>query len=294
MPAPKYRTYKIVSGKDGGAGSAFAPPGHHSHAYSLHEMSSNRWNAYVTGIMGLEYLDNPKANASPAIMAEWARIKAESNASVSELWLRSVYAHFRNCYRPENGSANASDAIIWEADRKVANHVRAILDAQGLTRGGMSLMGPREGYQVRLSPDYGTAYIYWLTGDYAENGNNPATMDDAPVFALIGDIMREAGYDPETERTRVKVSGMPVPPRLPAERHSAVCYVRDFFPDHEPREDLIAGVVSPCGPCEKCGNKVQYEGRHDALCTVSTRMDGRGMTHWTYGAVCSDGGPHVR
>lgn len=293
MPVSQYRIYKIVSGKDGGAGSAFSPPNHHSHTYSLHEMSSNRWNAYVTGIMGLDYLDDPAANASPAIMAEWARIKEAANASISELWLRSVYAHFRNCYRPESGSANASDVIIWKADRTVANHVRAILDARDITRGGRSLMGPVAGYQVRLAPDYGTAYLYWLTGEYAEDGNNPATLDDAPVFELLADVMRDAGYEPEIQTTRVKIPGMPLPPRLPAERHSAVCYVRGYFPDHEPREDLITGVVSPNGPCEKCGNNVQYEGRNDSLCIVSTDLVGTRYS-WTYNPVCSDGGPHVR
>ena len=54
---------------------------------------------------------------------------------------------------------------------------------------------------------------------------------------------------------------------LPAERHAAVVTIRKYFPDHAPRLDLIADPGHGYGswPCIRCGARVQYEARHDAL-----------------------------
>lgn len=74
---------------------------------------------------------------------------------------------------------------------------------------------------------------------------------------------------------------------LPAEHHLAVMFVRTFFPDHEPRTDLIANPAGLYGSrsCRKCGEAVQYE----------PRIDGYVRYGRAGGDICeADGGRHER
>jgi hypothetical protein len=77
---------------------------------------------------------------------------------------------------------------------------------------------------------------------------------------------------------------------LPAERHLAVLCVREYFPEHAARVDLIEDAGHGYGsyPCVKCGERVQYEARIDALARVTSGH------RWSYDPVCpADGGKHV-
>ncbi len=67
------------------------------------------------------------------------------------------------------------------------------------------------------------------------------------------------------------------------ERHAAVAMVREFFPHHQPRLDLIADPGRGYGayPCLHCGETVQYEARKDALCVP------RRGSRWVYDAQCA-------
>lgn len=69
---------------------------------------------------------------------------------------------------------------------------------------------------------------------------------------------------------------------LPPERHAAVAAIREYFPGHEPRTDLIENPGRGYGawPCVKCGRRVQYEPRFDALAEFGT------------GPACTDGASH--
>lgn len=69
---------------------------------------------------------------------------------------------------------------------------------------------------------------------------------------------------------------------LPAERHAAVAMIREYFPDHAPRVDLIADCSYCYGTyeCAKCGQSVQYEARFDAL------------AKFDQGPECPSGGGH--
>lgn len=69
---------------------------------------------------------------------------------------------------------------------------------------------------------------------------------------------------------------------MPASRHAAVRVIRRYFPDHEPRVDLIKNPGKGYGswPCIHCGQRVQYEARADALAVV---VPGR---RWTYTTTC--------
>ena len=85
------------------------------------------------------------------------------------------------------------------------------------------------------------------------------------------------------------------PDGAPLDWHGAVMHIRQWFPDHEPREDLIADPGKGYGafPCTKCGERVQYEARFDALAVVSTRLSGSGITQWSYATECPKGGAHT-
>lgn len=84
------------------------------------------------------------------------------------------------------------------------------------------------------------------------------------------------------------------PEGAPDEWHAAAVYVRKWFPDHEPRTDLIDNPGKGYGsyPCVKCGQRVQYEARFDALAIVSTSMRPGGGTDWSYVTDCPEGGAH--
>jgi hypothetical protein len=71
-------------------------------------------------------------------------------------------------------------------------------------------------------------------------------------------------------------------PLPPPEHHLGYLCVREYFPDHEPRLDLIADPGDGYGahPCLKCGKTIQYEARYDAWCVFGS------------GPACPEGGQH--
>jgi hypothetical protein len=79
-------------------------------------------------------------------------------------------------------------------------------------------------------------------------------------------------------------------PLLPAERHLGYLCVRSYFPDHQPRTDLIADPGTGYGsyPCVKCGKRVQYEARQDAFAEVLAGLE------WRVSTDCPGGGKHER
>lgn len=76
-------------------------------------------------------------------------------------------------------------------------------------------------------------------------------------------------------------------PLPPAEHHLGYLCVREYFPDHEIRLDLIDG---PSGygahKCPKCDQQVQYEARLDSFAAVHPGSP------WRYIADCPEGGTH--
>lgn len=79
------------------------------------------------------------------------------------------------------------------------------------------------------------------------------------------------------------------------ENHAAVACIREYFPDHQPRLSLIENPGRGYGswPCDKCGERVQYEAKFDAWTVVMTRSVPREGTVWNYATLCSkDSGAH--
>jgi hypothetical protein len=82
------------------------------------------------------------------------------------------------------------------------------------------------------------------------------------------------------ERADQLVGGKPGD--YPDDWHAGVVFVRKYFPDHEVRADLIRDPGQGYGayPCTRCGERVQYEARFDALVIYPA------------GIECAAGGQH--
>lgn len=185
------RFYRII--RDKGVGGFMEPPGSYAHRYSVHEYTGPRRRT-VIGVFGLDYLDDPAADASEEIREQARTIREQARITPSELWIRSVYGYFRNMYVPESGSTSAQDLI----------------------------------------------------------------------------------RDPRN--------------RLPASRHAAAAFIRRRVPGHEPRTDLISDPGRGYGsyPCDRCGARVQYEAKFDALTVVTVTLIPDEGNRWSYQTRCPD------
>jgi hypothetical protein len=115
-----------------------------------------------------------------------------------------------------------------------------------------------------------------------------ATLTDSDMWERSVYGYFRYSYAPENGDRNVSNAISDHSDSLPAERHLAVLCIREYFPDHEPRLDLIADPGKGYGsyPCVKCGERVQYEARFDALAFVKP--------HGGYGTECPRGGKHER
>lgn len=97
-----------------------------------------------------------------------------------------------------------------------------------------------EAAELVCSPDW-VANVY----GYFRNSYSPDGTDRDASNAVI--------YKPGTSD------------RPPADRHLGYLLVRQYFPDHKPDVDLIAGNGTLYGTreCVHCGQRVQYEARWD-------------------------------
>lgn len=306
------RFYKIKTGKDGGSGSFLCPPGHPRHTHSLWEYESPRHRNEI-GIGAIDNALSDEADASSALRARVQKIMDEAELIPSEMWIRHVYGYFRDSYAPETLDRNVSNAITHNPAEIVVNATRKALSGAYSKAGGITpaleiqddfrdgskrpMRAARRGYEVTGKRDGSEVFVYTLADDGSRYGALPALNVHASVLSEAGfadvriELARNEGdvFVPERVRATVPVKV----DRIDPARHLAVLCIREYFPDHEPRFDLIedAGNGYGGGKCDKCGVRVQYEARVDKLCEVSTRMVG-GMTRWTRNPVCPKGGDH--
>jgi hypothetical protein len=113
-----------------------------------------------------------------------------------------------------------------------------------------------------------------------------ATLTDSDMWERSVYGYFRSSYAPEDMDRNVSRSITDVSHSIAPERHLAVLCIREYFPDHEPRLDLIADPGKGYGsyPCAKCGEQVQYEARFDALAFVKP--------YGGYGTTCPRGGKH--
>lgn len=306
--------YRIKSGEHGGSGSFLCPPGHPRHSYSLYGYESARHRNEMS-IGAIDGALHPDSDASDAIKRQVRKIMDEAELIPSELWIRHVYGYFRNSYAPEDGDRNPTRSITHNPAEIAAGAARKALADEydkpgilaGLTGGGDNyrdgsrkpLRPARRGYEVTAKRDGSEVFVYTLADDGSRYGMLHVLQDHATVLEEAGfiDVRIEdpqnvhGSFIPERVRATNPVPIEPIDPK----RHLAVLCIREYFPDHEPRLDLIADPGKGYGawPCTKCGERVQYEARLDKWAKVTTRMDGTGMTHWTRSGECSEGGDHT-
>ena len=305
--------YKIVPGS---AGSFLAPPGHPTHTYHLegYESTRHRTPIHIGSIM---HARSPDFDGSEAITKRVRDLLGDAETECDEMWLRSMYAHFRNCYVPESGSRSASDVIVHSVTEVAVDRAAKVLSALGdrmreqveerreaaergdtvpamptgwnvnnYRRGITPVTGRRRGYEITAHPNGSKVYVYALAddgtrysakhlADYAE------ALEASDVFTDVAKQVHPE--DPLLDRIVATLTDPPQP--MAPERHSAVAAVREYFPDHEPRLDLIANPKPTAGLCEKCGKQVQYEAKLRKLVTG---------TRWPYNTECTDGGDHAR
>lgn len=86
-------------------------------------------------------------------------------------------------------------------------------------------------------------------------------------------------YSPDGENRNVQHTLRQGPP----EHHLGFLCVREYFPDAEPRLDLIADAGGGYGtqPCLKCGKRLQYEAKVDGFAEAITCY-----------MACPEGGGH--
>lgn len=320
------RFYKIMSGDKGGSGSFLCPPGHPRHSYSLYEYESPR-HRIECGIGAIDNALTDEADASPAIRRAVQKIMDEAVLVPSEMWIRHTYGYFRDSYAPETLDRNVSNAITHSpaaiaaaAARKaladafevpgklytteirplpwIEEGGRGVADSNSYRDGSKKPMrAARRGYEVTAKADGTRVYVYALADDGTRYGA-------VSTLLRYADALTEAGFvnvkiqDPQDTGTafvpeRVTADNPVLIERIDPKRHLAVLCIREYFPDHEPRLDLIGDPGQGYGahPCTKCGTRVQYEARLDKMAEVSTRMVGA-MTHWTRNPLCPEGGDH--
>lgn len=298
----KTRFYKI---ERGGVGGFMCPPGHWNHSWELNEYSSSR-SRTVQGSYTIDYAESDEANASETLRQQVARIKAESSLVLSEAWVREVYGYFRNMWVPESGSHSASDLISYNEAEISAGKAETLLREtfakrypplevpDNYRRGVTPVYGRRRGFEVTAKRDGSRVYVYAL----ADDGTRYDADHLSEYATVLEDAFDNVRHEPMSDKHagRIVADVREVPEPKDPETHAAVACVRRYFPDHQPRLDLIENPGKGYGswPCSKCGEKVQYEAKLDAYAIVSTRVSGSGMTHWSYKTECDKGGKHER
>jgi hypothetical protein len=77
----------------------------------------------------------------------------------------------------------------------------------------------------------------------------------------------------------------------PPAYHMGYLCIKSYFPEHQPRTDLIENCPAKSyggHPCVHCGQTVQYEAKRDALCVVKSQPV------WSWNPLCASNqnGPH--
>lgn len=97
-------------------------------------------------------------------------------------------------------------------------------------------------------------------------------------------------YSPDGIHRNVS-KALPLGETGPDEHHLGFLTIREYFPDAEPRPDLIRWSGEPlygARSCVKCAARIQYEAKFDVYCQVFP-----GFPEWRYVTDCPQGGTHA-
>lgn len=281
--------YRIVPG---GQLNFMCPPGHPNHTQHIEEFNGPRGRT-VQGSYGLDTVLR-EDHFSEALKRRVQAIFDKAEMVESEMWVRSVYSYFRTMYVPESGDRNVNGLISYKPVNEVrAAASKALYDAKFPRYKSRMNPEPNRGFEVLVAKDASLVFVYhYESGERKDGAVELLDYMEALLAAGFVDVVAQAAT--EDHNTRMTARPPVVPVAMDPERHAAVACIREYFPGHQPRLDLIEDARKRYGnyPCTKCGKPVQYEAKFDALAVVTTRVDGSGMTHWTYTTECSAGGKH--
>lgn len=298
--------YKIVPGR---SGSFLCPPGHPHHSWSLEGYESTRHrNAFFIGALSSALKED--FDGIDAIKARVRKIFDDAVMVESELWVRSVYRYFRTIYIPADGSRDVSTLTEHSPAHIAVNRTAARLaqafkdittpdanfpNPQNYRRGVTAVTGRRRGYEITAAPDGTKVYVYALDDDGSRY--DAAHLFQYATALWSSEHFTDVEHQPmcDEHAGRIVATLTDPAPFMDPKRHAAVACIREYFPGHTPRLDLILNPDTGHndGVCLTCGQHVQYEAEFDALAVVTTRLDGNGVTQWTYITTCANGAPHT-
>lgn len=110
-PTPSGDYYRIIRGSSGGF---LCPPGHPNYFYELRGARRGQLMRNPHTIASVEWAASDEAAEylPTEIVRQARRLMAEAKLTRSELWERSVYGYFRNCYSPDGIERRADRALI--------------------------------------------------------------------------------------------------------------------------------------------------------------------------------------
>lgn len=164
------------------------------------------------------------------------------------------------------------------ATESVRNRVRRIIDGATLVCSELWVRNVYGYFKGMYVPESGKTDASSLLSVWSLAGERVQTHLATLPAEQVKDLTRAQRTDMQAEfAAEIRAEMSP-------ERHAAAAFVRQYFPDHKTRLDLIADPGKGYGsyPCAKCDKRVQYEARVDALAVF-----GEGNGH-----VCPEGGSH--
>ncbi|HYK70398.1 MAG TPA: hypothetical protein VEV45_20810 [Streptosporangiaceae bacterium] len=239
--------YQFRTGKDAGSGSFLSPPGNAALSYSIYGYHSSGRGKPRTN----------RSSGPDTIMSIESLAEDEGGyypkASVERA--KRIIA-----------AAHAEMSELWV--RSVYRYFNHSYSPDGIDRNVSNA-------------------VFWKPGDEDEYKCSCRKVFDTQQ-ALIGHIAgkrKTLSFDPEFA-AKMHHRETPAKPQ-PPEHHLGYLCVKRYFPNATPRLDLIADPGRGSGPCDKCGEQVQYEARHDAWCVVKVQP-------WSWNPDCPKGGHHER
>lgn len=140
------------------------------------------------------------------------------------------------------------------------------------------------GLDYALDPkntDVSAALRQRVRGIYAEATLVRSDLWERNVYGYFRNCYAPVGGSRNVSEAIIPRPGEPVPP---IERHLAFLLVREYFPDAEPRPELLdqRNTLYGTRPCTKCERTLQYEATVDAFAeAITANLD------------CPSGGQHV-
>jgi hypothetical protein len=159
----------------GSMGSFLCPPGHPMLFHHIEHGKKDDPNLMV----GLDYaLDESNIDVSNTLRARVRKMYDDAELVNSELWQRSVYGYFKNCYSPDGVDRNVSKCVIDNTDTRPPEHHLAYLTVRRYfpdAQPRVDLIASRGDYGSKVCLDCGKTVQYEAQVDGFTTAINPTS-----------------------------------------------------------------------------------------------------------------------